>query len=153
VAVRQAARAGRRPELDVVTDHDVDEERRALEARRVELVLEHVDAENEQDLERAMRTFHRARYEIVPTGLVVDGDEAVRALLTANWAAMPGLRFSATGIFHSADGIAVETHTTGEHDGKPVDMTSVNLFLFEGDQLVCERCYFDQVTTARNLGG
>ena len=131
---------------------DVDE-RIALEARRLAVVLEHVEAENEQDLDRAMSTFHRARYEIMPIGLVVDGDDAVRELLAANWTAMPGLRFSATGIFHGADGIAVETHTTGTHDGRPVDMMSVNLFLFEGDRLVCERCYFDQVTSAQNLGG
>jgi len=131
---------------------DVDE-RRALEARRLAVVLEHVEAENEQDLDRAMATFDRARYELVPTGLVVDGEEAVRALLSSNWAAMPGLRFSATAVFHGVDGIAVETHTTGDHEGRPVDMMSVNLFLFEGDRLVCERCYFDQVTTAQNLGG
>jgi limonene-1,2-epoxide hydrolase len=130
----------------------MDDERGALNARRLAVVLEHVEAENQQDLERAMRTFHRARYEIVPVGLVVDGDEAVRALLTANWAAMPGLRFAATGIFHGDDGVAVETHTTGDHAGKPVDMMSVNLFLFEGDKLVCERCYFDQITSAENLG-
>jgi hypothetical protein len=129
------------------------EETLALQERRLALVLDHVEAENEQDLERAMATFHHPRYEIVPNDLVVDGDEAVRALLSANWAAMPGLRFSATAIFHSDDGIAVETHTTGEHEGKPVDMMSVNLFLFDGDRLVCERCYFDQVTTAQNLGG
>ncbi len=128
-------------------------DRQALEARRLAVVLEHVEAENEQDLDRAMATFHHARYEIVPNGLVVDGDEAVRALLSANWAAMPGLRFSATAIFHGEDGIAVETHTTGEHEGRPVDMMSMNLFLFEGDRLVCERCYFDQVTTAQNLEG
>jgi ketosteroid isomerase-like protein len=136
-----------------VSEATVDDDRRALEARRIELVLEHVEAENEQDLDRAMRTFHHARYEIMPLGLVVDGDAAVRELLSANWSAMPGLRFSATAVFHSEDGVAVETHTTGEHDGKPVDMMSVNLFLFEGDRLVCERCYFDQVTTAENLGG
>jgi hypothetical protein len=130
---------------------DIDE-RIALEARRLAVVLEHVEAENEQDLDRAMSTFHHARYEIMPLGLVVDGDVAVRELLAANWAAMPGLRFSATGIFHSDEGMAVETHTTGEHDGRPVDMMSINLFLFDGDRLVCERCYFDQVTTAENLG-
>jgi hypothetical protein len=83
---------------------------------------------------------------------VVDGDAAVRELLSANWAEMPGLRFSATAVFHNEGGIAVETHTTGVHDGKPVDMMSVNLFLLEGDRLVCERWYFDQVTTAANLG-
>ena len=129
------------------------EERLALEARRLAVVLEHVAAENEQDLDRAMRTFHRARYEIVPIGFVADGDAAVRELLAANWAAMPGLHFSANAIFHGVDGVAVETHTTGEHEGRPVDMMSVNLFLFEGDHLVCERCYFDQVTSAANLGG
>src|SRR5690242_11303845 len=118
---------------------DAGEQRHRLEAQRLAIVLEHVEAENDQDLDRAMATFHRARYEIVPTGLVVDGDEAVRGLLAANWAAMPGLRFSATAVYHGEDGIAVETHTTGEHDGRPVDMMSVNLFLFEGDRLVCER--------------
>jgi ketosteroid isomerase-like protein len=125
----------------------------SLDARRLAIVLEHVDAENAQDLDRAMRTFHHARYEIVPTGLTVDGDAAVRELLSSNWAAMPGLRFSAASVFFSEDGVAVETHTTGEHDGRPVDMMSVNLFLFDDDRLVCERCYFDQVTTAENLGG
>ncbi len=128
-------------------------ERIALEARRLAVVLEHVEAENEQDLDRAMSTFHHARYEIMPIGLVVDGDDAVRELLAANWSAMPGLRFSATAIFHSENGIAVETRTTGEHEGLAVDMMSVNLFLFEDDRLVCERCYFDQVTTAEHLGG
>jgi ketosteroid isomerase-like protein len=133
---------------------DVDgDERSALEAKRLAIVLEHVEAENQQDLERAMATFHHARYEIMPTGDVADGDDAVRALLSANWAAMPGLRFSAAGVFHGPDGVVVETHTTGEHEGRPVDMMSVNLFLFEDDRLVCERCYFDQVTTAANLGG
>ena len=123
-----------------------------LEARRLAIVLEHVEAENAQDLERAMRTFHHARYEIMPTGDIVDGEDAVREMLRANWAAMPGLRFSAVGVFHNAEGIVVETRTEGEHDGKPVDMLSVNLFLFDDDRLVCERCYFDQVTVAAALG-
>ena len=127
------------------------EDRLSLEQRRLDLVLEHVAAENAQDLERAMRTFHHARYEIVPIGAVVDGDEAVRQMLTTNWAAMPGLQFSATAVFHGTDGIAVETHTTGEHAGQPVDMMSMNLFIFDEDRLVCERCYYDQVTSAAAL--
>jgi ketosteroid isomerase-like protein len=131
-----------------VAESTVDPE---LAARRLAIVLEHVEAENAQDLERTMKTFHHARYEIMPTGDVIDGDDAVRAMLRANWAAMPGLRFSATGVYHSADGIAVETRTEGEHNGKPVDMMSVNLFLFDGDRLVCERCYFDQVTSGAAL--
>jgi ketosteroid isomerase-like protein len=128
------------------------DDRLHLEQWRLEVVLEHVDAENAQDLDRAMRTFHRPRYEIVPIGLVVDGDDAVRQMLTANWASMPGLQFSAAAVFQGVDGIAVETHTTGEHEGRPVDMRSVNLFLFEDDRLVCERCYYDQVTSAAALG-
>jgi ketosteroid isomerase-like protein len=123
-----------------------------LEARRLAIVLEHVAAENAQDVERAMRTFHHPRYEIMPTGIVVDGEDAVREMLRANWAAMPGLRFSAEAVYHSADGIAVETRTEGEHNGKAVDMLSMNLFIFDEDRLVNERCYFDQVTTAAALG-
>jgi hypothetical protein len=124
-----------------------------LRARREALVLEHVAGENERDLERVMRTFARPRYEIVPTGVVVDGDEAVRAFLLAQWASLPPVTYHALAVFHGPDALVVETRTVGRRaDGIPIDMTSVNLFGFEGEGLVLERCWFDQVTVARQLG-
>ena len=51
-----------------------------LKARREEIVLEHVDAENARDYERALATFDHPRYEFVATDDVYDGAEEVMAL-------------------------------------------------------------------------
>jgi hypothetical protein len=125
-----------------------------LDQRRLDIVLEHVAAENERDVERALRTFRRPRYEIVATGDVYDGEDAVRGFLAAQWEAMPPLRYEATAVFFGDEGLMVETRTLGTSvRGTPIDMTSVNQFGFEGDGLVLERCFFDQVTVGNQLGG
>ncbi len=127
--------------------------RSALDERRLAVVLEHVAAENDRDVERAMRTFHHARYEIVPTGVVIDGDEAVRAMLTAQWETMPAVTYEAESLYFGEHGIVVETRTIGTHaDGRRIDMLSMNYFGFDDDRLVLERCFFDQVTVGRQLG-
>ena len=127
--------------------------RSELDARRLEIVLEHVAAENTRDIERAMRTFAHPRYEIVPTGLVYDGVDAVRRMLLEQWAAMPVVTYAPLAVYFADEGIMVETRTTGTRpDGIAIDMTSVNLFGFRGDELVLERCYFDQVTVGQQLG-
>lgn len=131
----------------------VGQPRTELDERRLAVVLEHVEAENERDVERAMRTFHRPRYEIVPTGVVIDGEEAVRAMLVAQWESLPLVRYEATSVCFGDDGLMVETRTVGTRsDGSPIDMLSVNYFGFEGDGLVLERCFFDQVTAGAQLG-
>lgn len=127
--------------------------RSALDERRLAIVLEHIAAENERDVERAVRTFHHARYEIVPTGVVVDGEEAVRAMLAAQWETLPPVTYEAASLCFGEHGIMVETRTVGAHaDGRPIDMLSVNYFGFDEDRLVLERCFFDQVTVGEQLG-
>ncbi len=121
----------------------------ALRRAREELVLRHVAAENARDLEAAMATFTHPRYEIIPTGTVFDGDEAVRAMLLQQWADLPLLQYSAEGLYHGEDGLVVETRTTAP--GTPLDMLSVNLFGFRGRDLVLERCYFDRMLLAAQL--
>ncbi|WP_068186431.1 nuclear transport factor 2 family protein [Mycobacterium sp. UM_CSW] len=121
----------------------------ALRRTREELVLRHVAAENARDLEAAMATFTRPRYEIIPTGTVFDGDEAVRAMLLQQWADLPMLRYAAEAIYHGDNGLAVETRTSAP--GTPLDMLSVNLFGFRGPDLVLERCYFDRMLLAAQL--
>lgn len=127
--------------------------RSALDERRLAVVLEHVAAENARDIERAMRTFHHARYEIVPTGVVVDGDEAVRAMLMDQWETLPAVTYEAESVCFGEHGVMVETRTLGTRaDGRPIDMLSVNYFGFEDDRLVLERCFFDQLTVGEQLG-
>ncbi|WP_299577177.1 nuclear transport factor 2 family protein [uncultured Williamsia sp.] len=120
-----------------------------LYRRREDLVLRHVAGENDRDLEAIMATFTRARYEIVPTGAVFDGDEAVRGMILQQWQDMPRLRFDAAAVFHGPTGVVVETRTT--LPGTSLNMLSMNLFVFEGDGLVNERCYFDQGLMAAQL--
>jgi ketosteroid isomerase-like protein len=128
--------------------------RTELDERRLAVVLEHVAAENERDVDRAMRTFARPRYEIVPTGDVFDGEAAVREMLVQQWETLPPVTYEASAVYFGDDGLVVETRTVGRRsDGHPIDMTSMNLFGFEGDGLVLERCFFDQVTVGRELYG
>ncbi|OBG75255.1 hypothetical protein A9X05_25220 [Mycobacterium sp. E3298] len=121
----------------------------ALRRAREEVVLRHVAAENARDLEAAMATFTHPRYEIIPTGTVFDGDQAVRAMLSQQWADLPMLRYAAEAIYHGDNGLVVETRTTAP--GTPLDMLSVNLFGFRGPDLVLERCYFDRMLLAAQL--
>jgi ketosteroid isomerase-like protein len=127
--------------------------RSELDARRLAVVLEHVAAENARDVDRALRTFEHPRYEIVPTGLVYDGADAVRSMLLEQWSAMPPVTYTPVSVYFGDEGIMVETRTTGTRgDGSAIEMTSVNLFGFRRDKLVLERCYFDQVTVAQQIG-
>src|SRR5690242_11409609 len=126
---------------------DRDELRRVRE----ELVLRHVAGENDRDLEAIMATFTHARYEIVPSAMVYDGDEAVRQMILQQWEDLPRMRYTAEGIYHGERGLVVETTTTCP--GTDFDMLSINLFGFDGTGLVLERCYFDRMLFANKLGG
>lgn len=120
-----------------------------LTREREALVLRHVAAENERDLEGIMATFARPRYEIVPTATVYDGDAEVRQMILTQWESLPQMHYSAVGMFHAADGVFVETRTTCP--GTAMDMLSVNLFVFDGNRLILERCYFDRALFAAEL--
>jgi hypothetical protein len=125
----------------------------AVLATRESLVVAHVAAENARDIEAVMATFAHPRYEIIPTGVTYDGDAAVRAMLTEQWRQLPGLEYEATGVYHGADGLMVETRTVGTGpNGRAVDLLSVNLFGFVGTDLVLERCWFDRRVIAEALG-
>lgn len=116
---------------------------------REKIVLRHIAAENDRDLEAVMATFTRPRYEIIPSAMVYDGDEAVREMILRQWEEMPRMHYSAEGIYHGPDGLVVETRTTCP--GSEFDMLSVNMFGFEGAGLVLERCYFDRALFAAQL--
>jgi len=117
-----------------------------LRRSREELVLRHVAAENDRDIDAAMATFTYPRYEIIPTGMIFDGEEAVRAMLQEQWSQLPRLFFTAEAIYHGEHGLVVETRTTAS--GTSIDMLSMNMFGFRGTDLVVERCYFDQMLMA-----
>lgn len=120
-----------------------------LQRRREEVVSRHVAGENDRDLEAVMATFAHPRYEIIPTATVYDGDQAVRKMILQQWEQLPWMHYTAEAIYHGESGLIVETRTTCP--GTDFDTLSVNLFGFEGDGLVLERCYFDRMLFAAQL--
>lgn len=120
-----------------------------LQRVREGIVLRHVAGENDRDLEAVMATFAHPRYEIVPSAMVYDGDQAVRQMILRQWEELPWLQYAAEAIYHGEDGLVVETRTTCPGTG--MDMLSVNVFGFDGPRLIVERCYFDRTLFAAQL--
>ena len=135
-----------------------------LREKREAIVREHMESENRHEFDVTMATFDHPRYEIIPTGDVYDGPEAVAEYFRTTRAAFPDQR-NENAVLHVADdAVIVEFDLLGTHEGElrgiPPTGRSFRcrvcaLFLFEpgGDHIVCERVYFDQATIAQQLLG
>ena len=132
-----------------------------LRARREALVREHMESENAHDFDTTIGTFGHPRYELVATGDVYDGEEAVRAYFAESRAAFPDQRNELVALHHADDAVIVEFWLLGTHlgplralppTGREVRSRMTAYFLFDGDRLTCERVYFDQLTLMRQLG-
>lgn len=129
--------------------------------RREAIVLEHMDSENRQDFDATIGTFSHPRYELVPTGDVFDGEAEVRGYFAESRAAFPDQRNELIAMHHADDAVIVEFDLLGTHlgrlralppTGRSIRCRMTAFFLFEGEQLVCERVYFDQQSIMRQLG-
>jgi steroid delta-isomerase-like uncharacterized protein len=132
-----------------------------LRERREAVVREHMESENRLDFEATLRTFAHPRYELIATGEVFDGADAVRGYYAASRAAFPDQRNEVRALHHLDDGVLVEFDLLGTHrgplrgippTGREFRCTMAALFLFDGDLIVCERVYFDSATILRQLG-
>ena len=132
-----------------------------LRERREALVREHMESENQHAFDVTMGTFDHPRYEIVPTGDVFDGEEAVRGYFEASRTAFPDQRNELIALHHSDAAVIVEFDLKGTHEGplrgipptgKEFTCRTVAFFLFDDDRLVCERVYFDAATILSQLG-
>jgi hypothetical protein len=63
-----------------------------MRERREEIVREHMESENRHEFDVTIDTFHHPRYEIVATGDVHDGEQAVRAYFAETRTAFPDQR-------------------------------------------------------------
>ncbi|MCW5890740.1 MAG: ester cyclase [bacterium] len=133
-----------------------------LRARREAVVREHMGSENRHAFEVTLGTFAHPRYELVATGEVFDGADAVRGYYAASRAAFPDQRNEVTALRHTDDGVLVEFDLLGTHrgplrgipaTGREFRCPMAALFFFDaGDRIVCERVYFDSATILRQLG-
>ena len=76
-----------------------------------------MDSENRQDFEATMATFAHPRYELIATGEVHDGEDAVRAYYASSRAAFGDQRNEVIAIHHADDGVFVEFDLLGTHTG------------------------------------
>jgi steroid delta-isomerase-like uncharacterized protein len=134
---------------------------RDLRARREAIVREHMASENDHEFDRTIATFGHPRYELVATGDVYDGEEAVRAYFAESRRAFPDQRNELVALHHADDAVIVEFDLLGTHLGplralpptnRPFRCRMSAHFIFDDDRLVCERVFFDQLTIMRQLG-
>jgi steroid delta-isomerase-like uncharacterized protein len=132
-----------------------------LRERREAVVREHMESENHHDFDTTIGTFAHPRYEIIPTGDVYDGEAEVRAYFAETRRAFPDQRNELIALYHADDGVIVEFDLLGTHlgplrslppTGRAFRTRVAAFFIFEGELIVCERVYFDQISILRQLG-
>jgi len=133
----------------------------SLRDTREAIVREHMESENRHEFDVTMGTFKHPRYEIIPTGEIHDGAEAVDNYFKQTRAAFPDQRNELIAMHHADDDVLVEFWLRGTHEGelrgippthRPFECRCLAIFEFEGEGLVCERVYFDTATILGQLG-
>ena len=129
---------------------------------RERIVREHMKAENDLDLGRALDTFGHPRYEPIATGEVYDGPAEVERYYRESRAAFPDQRNEIISLRHAEDAVIVEFWQLGTHKGplgrlaptgREFRCRMTAFFIFEGTELICERVYFDSATIRHQLNG
>src|SRR4051794_23340884 len=133
-----------------------------LQARREAIVDAHIEAEaGEHNVASVVATFRHPRYEVPALNTIADGAEQVAGLVTALLAAFPDLYLSKNKTYYADDAVIVECIFGGTQrgvwagippTGKAMQVQGVLIFVFEDDELVCEKVYFDHATILSQLG-
>ena len=119
-------------------------------ATREKTLAAHLDGETRKDVESVLATFSGVPvYDLVTVGKVVEGREEVRQFLQTFFDSMGPNTHLAQAFYHSPDATVVEVLTIfpdgfdGEQKGQNLEIRSVGLFPFDGDQLISEKLYAD----------
>jgi predicted ester cyclase len=132
-----------------------------LRSAREELVRRHTDCENRHDFIGALGTFHRPRYDVVATGEIHDGGDAVAQFYRETDSAFPTFWLDLLALHHGDDTVVAEVRFTGAQlgawrglppTGRLIEYRFIGLFEFEEDRLICERLYFDLLTQLKQAG-
>ena len=134
-----------------------------LRRRRLAVLETHFQSEVDHDWDACLGTFKDVpRYEIVPTGQIHEGRDAVLAYHVGQRRAFPDQRHEHVRI-HVADDDTVVTEfdligtNTGpfmglEPTGKGFRVAVVAVFTFDGDRITNERVYLDSASLLRQIG-
>jgi steroid delta-isomerase-like uncharacterized protein len=135
-----------------------------LRERRLAVVREHMESENQHQFDVTLATFGRPRYELIATGEVYDGPDEVADYYRKTRATFPDQRNENTVLRATDDAVIAEFDLLGTHEGELRGVPATGrgfrcrmcaIFEFEAgtDRIVCERVYFDQMTIAQQLLG
>lgn len=134
-----------------------------LRRLRLQVLEKHFQSEIDHDWDACLATFKDVpRYEIVATGQVHEGREAVVAYHTRQRTAFPDQRHENVRM-HVADDDTVISEfdllgtNTGEFMGVPPTGQSfrvavIAVFTFDGDRIINERVYLDGASLLRQIG-
>lgn len=134
-----------------------------LRDRRLAVLDEHFRSEIDHDWDACLATFRDVpRYEIVATGQVHEGRDAVVAYHTAQRQAFPDQRHENVRM-HVADDDTIVSEfdllgtNTGEFLGLPPTgrafrVAVIAVFAFDGDRITNERVYLDSASLLRQIG-
>jgi len=132
-----------------------------LTEHRDAVIAEHIAAECDHDIDRALKTFSTPHYHVYPLDMDAPGSDAVAGLLGAVFGAFSDFAFVPERTFHAADAVIVEGRITGTHDGpwldvapsgNAVDVPTCCIYHFDGEDLTSESVYFDLATLLAQLG-
>ncbi len=136
-----------------------------LRAERLAVLAEHFASEVDREFDRTIATFAGTpRYEIVPTGQVHEGTDAVLAYHRAQRTAFPDQRHDGV-TMHVADddtviaefdllGTNLGPFLGGEPTGKAFRVPTIAVFSFEAGRegITNERVYLDLVSLLTQIG-
>ena len=133
-----------------------------LKRRRRSVLLKHFESEVAHDFESTVETFSGApRYEIMPTGEVYEGKEAVIDYHKRQRTAFPDQRHENVRFQFSESAVIAEFDLLGTNKGeffggpptqKAFRVPVVAIFFFEGDKIAVERVYLDTLSLLGQIG-
>ncbi len=130
---------------------------------RIALVEEHIQHENEHDLEGVLSTFgDSARYEDEAWGEHHQGRSGVREFYQQLMQALPDLEIDVQRRHITDDSVLMEVIIRGTHlgpwrglpaTGRRIEVPLCGVYTFDAhDRLAGERIYYDRATVLRQLG-
>ena len=131
-----------------------------LRDAREQLLRRHLEAHTAGDVDAVVATFARPRMELIASGRVIEGPDALRTYLRERRRAFPDQAFEVIRHHHSDGAVVSEHWMTGTHlgelhgvepSGKRFKVRMASIFEFDGEDLVNQRLYYDAGTIARQL--
>jgi steroid delta-isomerase-like uncharacterized protein len=134
-----------------------------MRQHRLEILEKHFQSEIEHDWETCLSTFGgHARYEIMATGQVHDGNAEVLAYHRSQRVAFPDQRHENVRMHVAGDDTIIAEFNllgtnTGEFYGQPPTgksfrVATIAVFFFDGERIVNERVYLDGASLIRQIG-